>query len=128
MAGEVVHIEFPSENADRAQRFWSGLFGWQFQDSGSPEMDYRMAQTGEASGVAVFPTEERSGHPNFYFATDDIDAATAKVRDLGGEAEAKGPVPGHGWYAACKDSEGNAFHLWQGDPSAGQSEASTGQA
>jgi predicted enzyme related to lactoylglutathione lyase len=28
------------------------------------------------------------------------------------------PVPQMGWFAACKDSEGNAFHLWQQDPSA----------
>ena len=30
----------------------------------------------------------------------------------------KTPVPTHGWFAACKDSEGNAFHLWQNDASA----------
>ena len=30
MAGEVVHIELPSKDADRAQSFWSGLFGWSF--------------------------------------------------------------------------------------------------
>ncbi len=119
MAGEIVHVEFPSEDADRAQRFWNGLFGWSFQDSGMPDMDYRMAQTSEQSGAAVYASPDRSGHPNFYFATDDIEASGAKVRELGGEAADKMPVPGHGWFAACKDSEGNAFHLWQGDASAG---------
>ena len=39
MAGEVVHVEFPSEDIERSQRFWSGLFGWEFQDSGMPGMD-----------------------------------------------------------------------------------------
>jgi predicted enzyme related to lactoylglutathione lyase len=43
------------------------------------------------------------------------------VRELGGEAEAKSPVPGHGWFAACKDSEGNEFHLWQADSAAAPS-------
>jgi uncharacterized protein len=117
MAGEIVHIEFPSEDADRAQRFWSGLFGWQFGESVMPDMDYRMARTGEESGVAIYGSDER-GHPNFYFATDDIDASSAKVRELGGTAEAKTPVPTHGWFAACSDSEGNQFHLWQADPAA----------
>jgi predicted enzyme related to lactoylglutathione lyase len=28
------------------------------------------------------------------------------------------PVPGYGWFAACKDTEGNAFSLWQSDESA----------
>ena len=52
MAGEIVHVEFMAEDVDRAQRFWSGLFGWKFGDSGMPEMDYRMAQTGPDSGAA----------------------------------------------------------------------------
>jgi len=120
MAGEIVHYELPTEDVDRAQAFWGGLFGWQFQGSGMPEMDYRMAQICETAGVAIFPSEERPGHANVYHAVDDIDASVTRVRDLGGHAEDKSPVPGHGWFAACKDTEGNAFHLWQGDPSAGQ--------
>jgi predicted enzyme related to lactoylglutathione lyase len=27
-------------------------------------------------------------------------------------------VPGYGWFAACTDTEGNAFSLWQSDESA----------
>jgi len=119
MAGEVVHVEFPSEDIERAQRFWNGLFGWAFQDSGMPGMDYRMAQVTDQAGAALMQAEDRPGHPNFYFATDDIDASTAKVRELGGHADEKMPVPTHGWFAACADSEGNAFHLWQSDAAAG---------
>jgi uncharacterized protein len=118
MAGEIVHVEFPSGDADRAQGFWGGLFGWSFQDAGMPGMDYRMAQASEQAGAAVFTSDDRSGHPNYYFSTDDIDASVAKVRELGGEAQDKMPVPGHGWFAACKDTEGNAFHLWQQDTAA----------
>jgi predicted enzyme related to lactoylglutathione lyase len=119
MAGEIVHVEFPAEDADRAQRFWSGLFGWSFADSGMPGIDYRIAQAGAGLGAAVYESEERSGHGNFYFAVDDVDAAIARVRELGGEADEKGPVPGHGWFSRARDSEGNAFHLWQQDESAG---------
>jgi uncharacterized protein len=118
MSGEIVHIEFPSEDADRAASFWQGLFDWKFQDSGMPEMDYRMARTGASSGAAIFPSENRSGHPNFYFATDDINASIARVRTLGGQADERSPVPGHGWFARCSDSESNEFHLWQEDESA----------
>ena len=41
MAGEIVHIEFPSQDADRAAAFWGGLFGWQFGESMSPDFVYR---------------------------------------------------------------------------------------
>ena len=117
MAGEIVHVEYPADDVDRAQRFWSGLFGWQFGDSGMPGMDYRMAQTGPKSGAALYASEER-GHPKYYYDVDDIDASCARVRELGGTAEAKTPVPTHGWFAACADSEGNEFQLWQADTAA----------
>ncbi|HEY5058083.1 MAG TPA: VOC family protein [Gaiellaceae bacterium] len=117
MAGEIVHIEFPSENVDRAQAFWGGLFGWEFGASAMEGFEYRMARTSETSGVAVFQSDER-GHPKYYYDTPDIEAASAKVRELGGTAEPKSPVPTHGWFAACTDTEGNAFNLWQADTSA----------
>ena len=41
------------------------------------------------------------------------------MRELGGTAADKTAVPTHGWFAACGDSEGNEFHLWQADTSAG---------
>jgi predicted enzyme related to lactoylglutathione lyase len=53
-----------------------------------------------------------------YLGVDDIDASLAQVRELGGEAEEKMPVPGMGWFAACKDPEGNAFSFWQTDSAA----------
>ena len=117
MAGEIVHIEFPSKDAERAAAFYGSLFGWSFHDSGMPGIDYRMAQTGETSGAAIMPSDER-GHANYYFATDDIEASLAKVRELGGTADDKMPVPGEGWFSACIDSEGNAFSLWKSDKTA----------
>jgi predicted enzyme related to lactoylglutathione lyase len=83
MAGNVVHYEISATDVDRAQGFWSGLFGWQFGESAMPEGEYRMAQTGEQSGGAL----SSHGEP--------------------------------GWFTACRDTEGNAFSLWQGDRSAG---------
>ena len=115
--GEVVHIEFPCKDVDRGQAFWGGLFGWEFGNV-MEGMDYRMGPAGGNAGAAVFPAAEETGHPRFYFETPDIEASRAKIKELGGEAEEKTPVPTHGWFAACTDSEGNAFSLWQVDTSA----------
>ena len=114
----VTHYEISASDVDRAQRFWSGLFGWEFGPSVMPDGEYRMAQTGENAGAALSSYGE-PGHPNVYFDVDDIDASLAKVQELGGNAEAKAPVPGMGWFAACRDSEGNHFSLWQTDSAAG---------
>ena len=117
MPGKLVHVEIGAEDADRAQGFWSGVFGWQVGPPMSPEMDYRMFQTADDQGGAIFASDE-PGNITVYFDTDDIDASIAKVGELGGEAGDKTPVPGRGWFSACRDTEGNAFSLWQGDGSA----------
>ena len=117
MAGEVVHYEISATDTERAKRFWEGVFGWEFGPSMSEDFDYRMARVGDAAGAALQPGDP--GHPNAYLAVADIDEAIGKVRELGGQAADKQPVPTHGWFSACTDSEGNVFSLWQADPSAG---------
>ena len=115
MGKKVVHVEFPAQDVDRAQRFWEGVGGWSIQDAGMPGIDYRMFQEGDQGG-AVYPKETVQG-PIVYYGSDDIDADLAKVRELGGEAEEKQPIPHVGWFARCEDTEGNAFSLFQSDES-----------
>ena len=114
-SGKIVHIELPAGDADRAQRFYSELFGWQFADSGMPGIDYRMFQ-GEPGG-AVYPADNAGQGPIVYFETDDIDGELAKVRELGGQAEDKQPIPGIGWFTGGKDTEGNSISFFQSDDS-----------
>jgi uncharacterized protein len=115
MPGKLVHFELPAQDTDRAKKFWSGVFGWDFGDSAMPEMEYYMVRTGEDQGGAVYPAE-KSGM-KVYFDTDDIDASIAKVRELGGTAEEKQPIPEIGWFTHCQDTEGNDFSLFQSDNS-----------
>jgi len=117
MGKKLVHVEFPADDADRAEHFWEGVGGWSIEDTGMPGMDYRMFQE-EGWGGAVFPkmVEAKEG-PVIYFGSDDIDADIAKVRELGGEADEKQPIPTVGWFARCKDTEGNPFSLFQSNES-----------
>ena len=115
MPGSMVHLELPATDVDRATGFWNGLFGWGLGESAMPGMDYRMAEIGPGQGVALFPSDEGGSGPLVYLDTADIDASLAHVRELGGEAEDKAPVPGQGWFARCRDTEGNRFSLWQAD-------------
>jgi uncharacterized protein len=117
MAGNLVHFEVPAENADRAQKFYEDLFGWQFERYEGP-FDYRTTNAGSGPGGGLYPSETGAGGLKVYFDTEDIDATVARVREVGGEAEDKQPIPGIGWFAACKDTEGNAFWLFQADESA----------
>jgi uncharacterized protein len=117
MAKKIVHVEFPSGDGDRAQRFWSELAGWSFSDTGQPGIDYRMHDGGDW-GAAVWTSEDGGKGPVVYFDSDDIDADLAKVRELGGNAEDKQPIPGIGWFARCAHTEGNSFSLYQRDENA----------
>ena len=119
MTGKMVHFELPAADAERAKGFWSGVFGWDFGDSAMPGMEYYMVRTGEDQGGAVYPMPEAAGSGTIvYFDTDDIDEAIEKVRQGGGTSDDKMPVQGFGWFASCRDTEGNAFSLWQSDEGA----------
>ena len=115
MPGKLVHFEIPAEDTGRAKDFYGSLFGWKFQTYEGP-VEYNMFE-GEPGG-GLYPRQSGETGLKVYFDTDDIDATAARVRELGGSAEEKMPVPSMGWFAPCKDPEGNEFSLWQADDSA----------
>jgi len=118
MPGKLVHFEVRAQDGKRARSFWGGLFGWQFQDAGMPGMEYQMVRTGEDQGGAIMRSDKSADSPIVYFDTDDIDASIAKVRELGGKAEDKMPIPQVGWFTHCVDPEGINFSIFQSDESA----------
>ena len=118
MAGKVVHFEVPAADVDRAVGFYNGLFGLDIGASMMEDFDYRMFQSAEDQGGAIMSSEKPGSGLVIYLDTDDIDASIAKVRELGGTATDKQPVPTHGWFSACTDTEGNKFSLWQADSNA----------
>jgi predicted enzyme related to lactoylglutathione lyase len=116
MGKRIVHVEFPAQDLERGKKFWEGVGGWSINDAGMPGMQYLMFQEGDQGG-AVFSMEGMTG-TTIYLGTDDIDGDLGKVRELGGEADEKQPIPNIGWFARCKDSEGNEFSLYQSDQNA----------
>ena len=117
MPGKIVHFELPEQDTARAREFYGGVFGWSFGESAMPGFEYFMVKTGDDQGGAVMASEERASAPTVYFDTDDIDAAIAAVRQHGGKAEDKQPIPNVGWFTHCKDPEGVAFSLFESDES-----------
>jgi uncharacterized protein len=118
MAGQMVHLEIPAGDTAKAREFWSSLFGWEWQTMEGPT-EYHMTRFSETTGGAIYapdPPDKRGAR--VYFDVDDINAANARVNELGGEAGEGMPVPGMGWFSICTDTEGNEFGLWQNDPDA----------
>ena len=109
----IVHFELPAADAQRAKGFWSSVFGWTFSGMEGP-FEYYMTD-GEQPVGAVCPSEDAGKGPIVYFDTADVDATLAKIREQGGTADEKQPIPTIGWFARCKDTEGNSFSLFQSD-------------
>lgn len=117
MAGKLVHFEITASDDSRAMEFYKAVLGWQFQDSGMPGVNYNLTEAGGEPGGAVYSMEGVEPSILVYFDTDDIEASIAKVREAGGQADDKQPIPHVGWFSHCADTEGNRFGLFLSDES-----------
>jgi uncharacterized protein len=123
----VVHFEIHADNPERAVAFYRNVFDWQISKWDGPA-DYWPITTGADNEPGINGAIlQRQGPINgdaviAYVCTidvADIDAAIANVRAQGGtEALPKMAVPGIGWLAYFKDTEGNIFGMLQADHSA----------
>jgi predicted enzyme related to lactoylglutathione lyase len=123
MSGRIVHFEIPFDDSDRAHDFYARAFGWQMNRI--PEMSYTMVSTGPSGEQG--PTEpgfinggmfnrDDNASPGAVVVidVDDLDAALAKVEELGGKTlVGRTAVGDMGWSAYFKDTEGNLMGLWQ---------------
>jgi predicted enzyme related to lactoylglutathione lyase len=118
----IVHFELGADQPERAAKFYEDVFDWKIQKWDGPA-PYWLAQTGDEKEMGInggimnrMPGVQNSVNT---IGVDDLDAYVAKVRDSGGSIiEARIPVPGIGYMAYAKDTEGNMFGLMQSDPSA----------
>jgi uncharacterized protein len=123
----VVHFEIHAADPERAVTFYKTLFGWTFQKWEGP-MEYWLVTTGPndqpgINGSLVARQGEIDGKSVIaYVCTVDVENVDASVQtavDNGGQiALPKMPIPGMGWLAYCKDTEGNIFGMMQADPNA----------
>jgi uncharacterized protein len=114
-------VDLQTTDPDAAKAFYTSLFGWSFDDQPIPEGGvYSMALLGGEPVAAITPQPPpaaAAGMPpawNTYIATDDVDAAAAKVAGAGGTlAMAPFDVMDAGRMAFVLDPTGAAVGLWQ---------------
>jgi predicted enzyme related to lactoylglutathione lyase len=115
--GQIAHIEFPSDDLDRARSFYAGVFGWKLVAPPGFD-DYETFESREGPGGGLGLRGKTAPEAvRVYVSVDSLDAALAKVTELGGRiAVEKTEVPGMGWYAAVIDTEGSEIGLWEDPP------------
>jgi uncharacterized protein len=122
MGNRPTHFEIPVDDPDRAERFYTEAFGWTFNRFPGAPSYYGLATTGEESqrGIdgALYQRDEMT-ETSLTMGVDSIEDSTEKVLAAGGELiTGKSPVPGMGYFAQFKDTEGNVIGIFENDPSA----------
>lgn len=117
MANAFVHVELNSNNVAKARDFYSKLFDWKLEDVPmGPSTTYTMIRTGDdktGGGMWQNPVGPGSAWIT-YVAVDDIEAATAKVRELGGTVTQDiAEVPNMGRFAIITDPSAATIGLWE---------------
>lgn len=126
MANRVVHFDVYADDVDRAIAFYQNVFGWSIEQVEG--MDYWLIKTGEGKsgidgGLSKRERPTQGTVPQFGFTctvdVEDVRAAFAAAMAAGGsEVHQPGPVPGVGYLAYVRDTEGNHLGLMQRDPDA----------
>ena len=122
--GRVSHLEITADNPKRAAAFYEKAFGWKFTDWGGP-FTYLLATTGDKTdigidGAIMDRTEHGQGVINT-ISVDKWESGADAVKKAGGQVlMEKTPVSGQGYFAYCKDTEGNVFGIFENDPTAAQ--------
>jgi uncharacterized protein len=115
--GRIGWHDLSAGDLATAWTFYEKLFGWTKSDAldmGGGAV-YQMFKTGGENAVGGMMTK-RATTPmarwTFYFSTEAIDAAAARVTGAGGKILAgPHPVPGGQWIVDCADLQGAPFGL-----------------
>ena len=116
MANPFVHVELNTTDVAKAKGFYSKLFDWKLEDLPMEGGTYTLIHVGEGTGGGLMK-HPMPGAPSMWLAyvlVDDVDAATKKVKALGGTVmKDKTEVIGMGWLAIIVDPTGAHLGLWK---------------
>jgi predicted enzyme related to lactoylglutathione lyase len=141
----VVHFEIHAKDLDKAEKFYTDVFGWKVTAMGETFGGYRIIVSDADKPKDAAPTDpkwwginggltKRMGEPpvgnepvNAFVCivgVDDIDTSIAKVLAAGGTiALEKMNVPGVGLLVYVKDPENNLFGMIQAEMPSGATPA-----
>jgi len=120
----VVHFEIPFSDGERAQKFYSDVFGWKISEV--PGMPYWMVLTTESddkgapknpgaiNGGMYKRGEKGAKSPVVVMKVSSIDDHIRKIHDAGGKTVMEKTAVGEmGHYAQVSDTEDNIIALWE---------------
>jgi uncharacterized protein len=116
--------ELGTNDTQKAQDFYSTVFGWSTEKFPAGEFDYTIFKTGEESVGGMYKIEPAimgPVPPNWmvYFAVADCDATVQKASEIGGGViVSPEDIPGVGRFAILRDPSSAAFAILKPAPAA----------
>jgi hypothetical protein len=118
MSAGLSHVEIFGDDPEQLAGLYRELFGWRIEKA--PGIDYWRieGEAGAVGGVARRPPVELQGWLP-YVQVPSVSAAIEVVERHGGRVlKPRTAVPRAAWYAVLADPAGNAFAVWEPDPTA----------
>jgi predicted enzyme related to lactoylglutathione lyase len=130
----IVHFEIPSDDIERAKKFYNDLFGWKIEKWGAgTDRQLTSAATGQPMEHWMVTTTDDKGNKALcggmmkrvqpeqqiinYINVRSVDEYSEKVEKLGGRVVApKHAVPGMGLFSI--DTDNNCFGIWESNETA----------
>ena len=116
-AGALSLNQLNTNGPEAAQSFYSDLFGWSYESTGAGEQAYWEISNGESlNGTMVLLAPGTPAPPHWlaYFTSEDLDASTARIEELGGQMLVPITPIAVGRIAVAQDPQGAAFALFEG--------------
>ncbi len=118
---KVVHFELPTDDLDRAKKFYESVFGWKMDAMGgdvvlvtTTESDEKGPKEPGAINGDIYKRTEKAPHPLVVLDVESIEEHARKIEAAGGKATGeKTEIPGMGYYGYFTDPEGNVLGLWE---------------
>jgi predicted enzyme related to lactoylglutathione lyase len=113
----VAFVELGVGEPEKARTFYGSLFGWRFTPGPSAQ-GFMLEGLGTGVGGGVHGGDPGAS-PYVFFRVEDMEAALARVRELGGtveEMDVEGDaatVARFGRFKLCRDDQGSPFGLHQ---------------
>ena len=116
MANSVAWFEITGKDADKLQRFYSEVFGWQYEQAPGPGK-YGMVSGGNG-GIGGGIGEAQGGDPGhvtFYVEVDDPQGYLDKIEQHGGKTVVPvTEIPNMVTFALFADPEGHVVGIFKG--------------
>lgn len=120
----VDWFEIPTDDLERTEKFYTGLFGWKIKKHTHAGSEYwKIATTNEKGEKTLVGAMRKRHYPlqpiTIFIDVPSIDEYADKVKELGGKIVVpKRAVPETGYVVVCHDTENNCFALWETDENA----------